>query len=161
MKKSKHKRSSKKNNSKGSSSSNGENDLTSEDMLNIQLLNFQLVGVTLSLYANTLLYEAYTKSYDLIYNKENVTSEDKLQIDTIILKALYAFLTSALISAQIANTRYKVISDKINKGEVNFSIQPNVDLFIANVLNVTANIYYIKGAKGIYDRDNIQPIFGI
>ena len=130
MKKSKHKRSSKKNNSKGSSSSNGENDLTSEDMLNIQLLNFQLVGVTLSLYANTLLYEAYTKSYDLIYNKENVTSEDKLQIDTIILKALYAFLTSALISAQIANTRYKVISDKINKGEVNFSIQPNVDLLL-------------------------------
>ena len=160
MTNSKHKRSSKKNN-KDSSSSNGENNLTSEDMLNIQLLNFQLVGVTLSLYANALLYEAYIKSYDLIYNKENVTREDKLQIDTIILKALYAFLASALISAQIANIRYGVVSDKINKGEVNYSIQPNIDLFIANVLNVTANIYYIKGTKGLYDRDNIQPIFGI
>ena len=35
------------------------------------------------------------------------------------------------------------------------------NLFIANVLNITADIYFIKGTKGLYERDNIKPVFGV
>ena len=54
---------------------------------------------------------------------------------------------------------YNLAYEDINNG-ADYSIQPNIDLITANVLNVTAAIYYIKAANGLYDRDNLQPIFG-
>lgn len=104
------------------------------------------------LYKSTLLGVEFVKTH--FTNNELI-----VQADDLVKQAVNIFFVAGLISAQLAMINYNIAYEDINNG-ADYSIQPNIDLITANVLNVTAGIYYIKAANGLYDRDSLQPILG-
>ena len=57
--------------------------------------------------------------------------------------------------------RYNTVYNKKLKGEFPYSLEPNILINTANLLDLISNIYYIKVAEEILARDNNQPVFGI
>lgn len=57
--------------------------------------------------------------------------------------------------------RYNTVYNKKLKGEFPYSLEPNILINTANLLDLISNVYYIKAAEGILARDNNQPVFGI
>lgn len=131
------------------------NDKESEKL---QLLAVQQLVIILNIYGQVLLYKAALLGVELV-ETHFTNNELQIEADTLVKQAVYIFLITGLLSAQLAMINYNLAYEDINNG-ADYSIQPNIDLITANVLNVTAAIYYIKAANGLYDRDNLQPIFG-
>ena len=98
------------------------------------------------------------KKYDNIEGNEHDTT---LPPDIVALQSTEVFLTANIILANVAFTRFDIVSQKKAEGTFKYSLQPNIDVNTANVLNLLASYYYIRGAKGIVARDNTQPVFGI
>ncbi|WP_294404670.1 hypothetical protein [uncultured Clostridium sp.] len=53
------------------------------------------------------------------------------------------------------------MSELIEKGEYRYTIIPNVFINNSNILGLIANIYSLRAATVIVNRDNNQPIFGL
>ncbi|SCJ63671.1 Uncharacterised protein [uncultured Clostridium sp.] len=129
-----------------------------KEKFKLQILATQQLVVVLNIYGQVLLYEATLLGNELV--KTHFTNNElQIKADTLVQQAVKIFFIAGLISFELAMINYDKANEDIRSG-ANYSIQPNIDLLTANTLNVTAGIYYIKAANGLYDRDNLQPIFG-
>ena len=66
-----------------------------------------------------------------------------------------------LLFIEIAFNRYNDVYNKKLKGEFPYSLEPNILINTANLLDLALCIYYIKEAEEIFVRGNNQPVFGI
>lgn len=135
--------------------------ISSEDKESIRLLNDQLGACIVGTLAYLFLYESTYEGIELIFKKYSGEEIYTTEPDILSLESTYLFLIERLIFANVAFTRFNIVYNKAINGQFNFSIKPNVDICIANIFNIIADIYFIIGAQGIYDRDRLQPIFGI
>ena len=81
--------------------------------------------------------------------------------DITVLESIYAAIVARLMLIDVAFTRYDILNNKLNNGEINFSLKPNDDINTASVLSAIGYMYALRGAQGIYERDITQPVFGI
>lgn len=166
---------SKNNSSKYTDYSNGNNsstynreDFSEEDIESLLLLEIQLRGTLIVIYGQLLLIQANFQGREVIYNKykdnndiDNSNTMSQVTPDKTVLKATYIFFLIKLLFIQIAFTRYNTVYNKKLNGEFPYSLEPNILINNANLLDLISCIYYIKAAEGILARDNNQPVFGI
>lgn len=154
------------NNSNNGSTYNMEN-LGKDDIQSLSLLDIQLKGTLTVIYAQFLLVQANFQGREVIYNKYKTDSENsKSEItaivpDKTVLEATYIFFLMKLLFIEIAFNRYNDVYNKKLKGEFPYSLEPNILINTANLLDLVSCIYYIKAAEEIFARDNNQPVFGI
>ena len=53
------------------------------------------------------------------------------------------------------------MSELLEKGEYRYTTMPNVFINNSNILGLIANIYSLRAATAIVNRDNKQPILGL
>ena len=63
--------------------------------------------------------------------------------------------------AAIGFIKYNELYESYENGEISYSLQPNIDINIGNVLGMLSSFYSYRGALGIYERDLQQPIYGV
>ncbi|WP_133013547.1 hypothetical protein [Clostridium cuniculi] len=150
------------------SSTYNREDFSEEDIESLLLLEIQLRGTLIVIYGQLLLIQANFQGREVIYNKykdnnDIDNSNTMLQVtpDKTVLKATYIFFLIKLLFIQIAFTRYNTVYNKKLNGEFPYSLEPNILINNANLLDLISCIYYIKAAEGILARDNNQPVFGI
>lgn len=61
----------------------------------------------------------------------------------------------------ISFIRYQHLYERKINGEFDFSLEPNVNANISNILRTLGTYYALIAAIGIYNRDISQPIIGI
>lgn len=145
----------KKNNRNNKKKSSYYNDKESNKL---QLLAAQQLTIILNIYGQVLLYKSTLLGVEFV--KTHFTNNELIvQADGLVKQAVNIFFIAGLILAQLAIINYNISYEDIRNGS-NYSIQPNIDLLTANILNITAGIYYIKAANGLYDRDSLQAILG-
>lgn len=105
--------------------------------------------------------EVIYSKYNTNNNVENNDILSPIVPDNTVLQATYIFFLMKLLFIQIAFTRYNTVYNKKLKGEFPYSLEPNILINTANLLDLISNVYYIKAAEGILARDNNQPVFGI
>lgn len=172
---------SKNNSTKYTDYSNGNNsstynteDFSEEDTESLLLLEIQLRGTLIVIYGQLLLMQANFQGREVIYNKykdkndidnsknsNNSNTMSQVTPDKTVLKATYIFFLIKLLFIQIAFTRYNTVYNKKLNGEFPYSLEPNILINNANLLDLISCIYYIKAAEEILARDNNQPVFGI
>lgn len=166
---------SKNNSTKYTDYSNGNNsptynteDFSEEDTESLLLLEIQLRGTLIVIYGQLLLIQANFQGREVIYNKykdnnnmNNSNTMSQVTPDKTVLKATYIFFLIKLLFIQIAFTRYNTVYNKKLNGEFPYSLEPNILINNANLLDLISCIYYIKAAEEILARDNNQPVFGI
>ena len=157
------------NNSNKSSTYNIEN-LSEDDLESLFLLDIQLKGTFTVIYGQLLLVQANFQGREVIYNKyknnnnsnnNNGNTMSQVTPDKTVLEATYIFFLMKILFIQIAFTRYNTVYNKKLKGEFPYSLEPNILINNANLLDLVSCIYYIKAAEGILARDNNQPVFAI
>lgn len=155
----------KKKNNKDINNNLNVNEISAKDMESLNLLSLQLKGILIDFYAESLLWSStiqgiqyILEKYDGIDGNEHTST---FMPDMTALQASYTFLAAKMISLYIGFTRYNIVSEMKARGTFNFSLQPNIDINTANVLNMIVSYYYIRAFQGIVNRDNIQPIFGL
>lgn len=131
------------------------------DIRSLKLLDEQLRAQTMFIYSDFLSYLSTIEGIQLIYSKYDSSISNIYNPDITALQSLYAAIVARLMIANVAFTKYDILIDKFNNGEINFSLQPNVDINIANILSIMGYMYALRGAQGIYDRDITQPVFGV
>lgn len=159
-------------NSNNSSTYNTE-DFSEEDIESLLLLEIQLKGTLTVIYGQLLLVQANFQGREVIYNKyknnnnsnnsnnNNGNTMSQVTPDKTVLEATYIFFLMKILFIQIAFTRYNTVYNKKLKGEFPYSLEPNILINNANLLDLVSCIYYIKAAEGILARDNNQPVFAI
>ncbi|WP_294342595.1 hypothetical protein [uncultured Clostridium sp.] len=132
------------------------------DIENLKLLDEQLRAQTMFIYSDFLSYLATIEGIQLIYSKydPNIPS-DIYNPDITALQSLYVAIIARLMIANVAFTKYDILINKFYNGEIDFSLQPNIDINISNVLSTLGYMYALRGARGIYERDITQPVFGV
>ena len=150
------------------SSTYNREDFGEEDIESLLLLEIQLRGTLIVIYGQLLLIQANFQGREVIYNKykdnndiDNSNTMSQVTPDKTVLKATYIFFLIKLLFIQIAFTRYNTVYNKKLNGEFPYSLEPNILINNANLLDLISCIYYIKAAEGILARDNNQPVFGI
>lgn len=156
---------------KGSSNNNTSStynieEFSEEDIESLFLLEIQLRGTLTVIYGQLLLVQANFQGREVIYNKykdnnNNDNTMTQVTPDKTVLVATYIFFLIKLLFIQIAFSRYNTIYNKKLKGEFPYSLEPNILINNANLLDLISCIYYIKAAQEILARDNNQPVFGI
>lgn len=131
------------------------------DIRSLKLLYEQLRAQTMFIYSDFLSYLSTIEGIQLIYSKYDSSISNIYNPDITALQSLYAAIVARLMIANVAFTKYDILIDKFNNGEINFSLQPNVDINIANILSIMGYMYALRGTQGIYDRDITQPVFGV
>ena len=172
---------SKNNSTKYTDYSNGNNsstynreDFSEEDIESLLLLEIQLRGTLIVIYGQLLLIQANFQGREVIYNKykdkndidnsknsNNSNTMSQVTPDKTVLKATYIFFLIKILFIQIAFTRYNTVYNKKLNGEFPYSLEPNILINNANLLDLISCIYYIKAAEEILARDNNKPVFGI
>lgn len=77
------------------------------------------------------------------------------------LQSAYLSLFARLTFAHVAFTKYDHLYEEYMNGEIDYSLEPNLNINKASVFGVVSYVYGLYGAIGIYERDLSQPIFGI
>lgn len=153
------------NTSNRDSNSSSSNMISDEDKESLRLLSLQLRAILIDYYGETLLWNATMQGISYILEKydniERNEHDTTLTPDIVALQSTEVFLAAKIIFSNVGFTRFDIVSQKKAEGTFKYSLQPNMDINIANVLNLIASYYYIRAAKGIVARDNTQPVFGI
>lgn len=141
--------------------SNNSNNMSPEDIETLELLNIQKAAQIMFIYSDVLAYISTLEGIELIYSKYNGNSEAMFNPDIPAVQSLYIAILAKLTTTQIGFIRYGHLYEKYIKGQIDFSLVPNVNINIGNALGLVSYSYLFAGAKGIYERDLSQPIFGI
>ena len=132
------------------------------DRESLKLLDEQLRAQTMFIYSDFLSYLATIEGIQLIYSKyDSSISSNIYNPDITALQSVYAAIVARLMIADVAFTKYDILINRFNNGEIDFSLQPNVDINIANILSLMGYMYALRGTQGIYERDITQPVFGV
>ncbi|MGG7175957.1 hypothetical protein ACQPU1_00085 [Clostridium paraputrificum] len=150
-----------KHNSNESSNNFKNYNISSDDMEELRLLNIQLGADIIAIISDILSYTSTRQSIDLVYSKYNGEPGDVTMPDVTALESLYVGLIARFIYTEISFIRYDHLYEKYMNGEIEYSLQPDLDIINGNMLRNIGVFYSIRGAWGIYDRDTNQPVFGI
>jgi len=71
------------------------------------------------------------------------------------------FFATQLIFTRIAIVRYNILYEEKERGEIDYSLEPNINIIRSNIVSIISLLYLIAGAEGVYERDNGQTIFGV
>lgn len=138
--------------------------ISDEDMESLRLLSLQLKAILLDYCGDTLLWNSTVQGIQYILEKYDRINDNEhtstLAPYVLALQSAYAFLAAKLILINISFTRFNIVSKKKAEGTFKYSLQPNIDINIANALNLIVSYYFIRAAQGIVMRDNVQPVFG-
>lgn len=135
-------------------------DISQEDLQALDLLNTQKMIQIVGIYSDILSYISTLESIEIIYSRYNKTKL-KVNPDIPAVQSTILSLITRTISTEIGYARYKTLYDKFEKGEIHYSLKPNVDINIGNKLGIVSCYYLLQGVYGIYLRDLNQPIFGL
>lgn len=134
----------------------------------LELLNVQVRSQMLGFCADMLSYLATLESIELVTLKkqnngevEGIDESNFTNPDITVLQSLYFALASKVNFTNIGFMRYNMLYQQYLDGEIDFSLQPNIDINIGNLLGILSYYYSIKGAAGLFQRDIEQPVFGI
>ena len=96
--------------------------------------------------------------------KLQILSVQQLSIALNIYGQMLSYKSTVLgvefVQTHFTKNKILIKADSLVK-QANYSIQPNIDLITANILNLTAEIYYIKAINELYDRDTLRSIYGL
>ncbi|GAA0076488.1 hypothetical protein UT300005_08660 [Clostridium sp. CTA-5] len=142
---------------------NNNQNMSEDDINSLNLLEIARCIQIVNIYADILGYISIMEGFELIYNKynNNSNSEDLPNPDFLSLEAVTLGVITRLIATQIGFIRYDDLYRKSTNGEITFSLQPNIDINIGNVIGILSSYYILKGVKGVYDRNSNQPIFEV
>ena len=149
------------NNSKYNRADNNINNISPEDIGNLELLNTQKTAQIMFIYSDILSYISTLEGIELIYSKYNNNEQAMFNPDIPALQSAYLALFGKVIITEVGFTRYNHQLEKFINGQINYSLEPNVNINIGNSLGLISYLYLLSGAQGIYQRDLSQPVFGI
>ncbi|SFC13465.1 hypothetical protein [Clostridium uliginosum] len=152
-----------KSNNEHTSDRNDGINFTEEDIEKLRLLDIQRRAQIISIYASILSYMSTIEGIELIYSKytNNSNSNNVPNPDIPALQSVYLGLITRSIFTEIGVNKYNMLYEKYINGKITYSLKPNIDINIGNMLGIISSYYTLRGTKGIYDRDINQPIFGI
>lgn len=139
------------------------NNMTDDDKQLLQWLDIQKCAVTISIYSDILAYISTLEGIELVYSryKKNVDKNNLPNPDIPALQSVYLGVISRSMTTEIGFLRYNKLYKRYINGEITYSLKPNIDINVANVLALLAGYYGIRGIEGIYKRDLEQPVLGI
>lgn len=164
MAKKKHRCKKKRNNNQYSEYNEGGDvsyEMSEADIRTLGLLNLQILMIYITIYAYIILYTSTVQGIELIYSKYNNEHIDSIQADETALQAVYMFFATQLIFTRIAIVRYNILYEEKERGEIDYSLEPNINIISSNIVSIISLLYLIAGAEGVYERDNGQTIFGV
>lgn len=135
--------------------------LTKEDREDLELLFTQKFALTLFLCSDLTSYRATLLA---IQSKLNKYLEEAIEIDNpdeLSLNAALFSLIARAILKNVAFTSYGYLLERSEKGEINFSLEANEIINVANIYGLIASVYALVGTMEIYERDLGQVVFGV
>lgn len=136
--------------------------ISQDDLESLRLLQMQLKAILIDIYSEVTLWNSTIDGMEYILQKyDHKNNIREVTPDILALQSSYGFFIARSIFMNIAFTRYKIVSKRFREGTFEYSLQPNLDINTANIFGTIANLFFIKGAQGIVNRDNNQPVFGL
>lgn len=137
-------------------------DKLTELIHNLNLLNTQQLASMIAMISDVISYYAVLEGKQLIEdNYFNNKTEINPMPDRTALQSLYLYLLAKVLFTSVGFSRYEFLRQKKIHGEFEESIRPNMDINIGNIFGLIGLLFLIRGAEGIFQRDDIQPIFGV
>ena len=135
--------------------------ITEYDKEEIYLLNIQHSADIIAILSSILSYVSTIEGIELIYNKYDNNKKRVLNPDIPAVQSMQLLMLSRVMYTAISFLRYQHLYKRKINGDFNFSLEPNVNANISNILRTVGTYYAVIAAIGIYNRDIIQPIIGI
>lgn len=135
--------------------------MSPDDIQALELLKVQKIAQIMFIYSDILAYESTLEGIELIYSKYNGKQEHFFNPDATAVQSLNWAIFAKVISTGIGFTRYEHLYEKAIKGEIDYSLTPNININFGNAIGLVSYFYLLYGAIGIYERDLSQPVFGI
>lgn len=136
--------------------------LKPEDNHEVRLLEAALAAQRLSLIANLIGQLAVILSIEEIYRSYNNSNSNsnytRLDLNKLAIFSLIIGVAAGVKALDISIERYQDLLKKQTAGEISYSLQPNIDINIANTLGIISNSVGIIGALGIRNRDGLNPL---
>ena len=131
------------------------------DLLYLNLLSYQHVADIMVIIGSLLSYISTIESVELIYSRYNGGTENMPNPDIPAVQSAQLSVMARFIYTQLGFIRFENLKERKAKGEINFSLEPDMYVNISNILGTSGALYALLAAYGIYERDLSQPIIGI
>lgn len=150
-------------NTNSSSYNNGYNinNIIIDDLEYLNLLEIQVNAVMMNLASDILSYASTIESIELIYNRYYGTRGNNPNPDIPAVGSAFFAIMAAGLFSNISITKYNILYENYINGQIDYSLDPDIQICIGNIYNVIAKVYILIGILGIYQRDITQPIFGV
>lgn len=128
----------------------------------LNLLSIQQLASMLAVISDMISYYAVLEGKQVIEDNyfNNKTGINPMP-DRTALQSLYLYLIAKILFTSVGFSRYEFLRQKKINGQFEYSIKPNMDINIGNIFGLIGLLFLIRGAEEIYQRDDIQPIFGV
>lgn len=137
--------------------------MSEDDQYLFNLLNIQEAAVQLALFSDLLSYEIVQEGKEIIINRYMDTGVkiDPWIPDLVNLQSLYIYGIAKVMFYYISVSRYEYLYNKKQKGEWEYSLQPNIYVNISNFLGLFGLCLVIDASTEFFSRDTATPVFGI
>lgn len=135
--------------------------ITEYDKEELYLLNIQHSADIIVILSDILSYASTIESIELIYNKYDKNTKRVPNPDIPAVQSIQLLMLARVVYTAISFIRYQHLYERKINGEFDFSLEPNVNANISNILRTLGTYYALIAAIGIYNRDISQPIIGI
>lgn len=129
--------------------------ISEEDKVTLNFLEDALLAQNIGLFGGVLGKTATISAIDEIYNKYRQNKVSIPNIDELIINSLTLGITADVIAIKIAVNKYKYLLEKYEKGEINYSLKPNIILIYANLLGGLADLLSLLATMQIANRKGI------
>lgn len=129
--------------------------ISEEDKINLNFLEDALLAQRIGLFGGILGKTATTSAIDEICNKYRQNKVDIPNIDELVINALTLGITADVIAIKIAVSKYNYLLEKYKKGEINYSLKPNIILIYANLLSALGDLLSLMATIQIASREGI------
>lgn len=134
------------------------NGLKPEDNYDITLFKGALTAQRLGLISNLLGQLVTILSIEEIYRSYESGGYRRLDINMLAILSLIIGVASGIKALGISVERYNYLLRKQAQGKISYSLQPNIDINIANALGIISNSVGIIGALGLRGRNGLEPL---
>lgn len=146
------------------SSNTNTNGLSEDDFRNLDLLSIQKFAILLNIYSDILSYKVTLEGFDLINNKESITTDEQqeltIKIDKEVIEALRFTIASRSLLTYVALTRYNIVYDRKLNGDFQYSLEANELINVGIILRLLGDVISLQAAYEILERDG-DSVFGI
>lgn len=135
--------------------------ITEDDKEELNLLSIQKSADIVTIISDILSYVSTMESIELIYNKYDRHPTRVPNPDVPAVQSLVLLLLARIVYTKIGFIRYDHLYERKINGEFEFSLEPEVNANISNILRTIGSYYGLLAAVGIYNRDLSGPILGV